>query len=262
AHSADSPAPTTATSSPPTTSGASWGWSWRCRRACGGDSPYRAARSDRPQRLDLSPAHAYEAVVEVHRRVAMARHEQQLLAELRGPGAGGDLQHAVLVRRPDILDARAPVYLRQPRVDARSLEPGIEHRAVGGRRAHHRGEHEKALLEARPAFLPDVAVVVGVHEHVGARLDLVEDAARALQEVRPRARPGDRFTGDAGAFHQGFREPRLFRGGGDRRAAVRGAANVLRGPVVGVQAGEVQAAAGRDAPGERQRGPARRDPAT
>ena len=65
-----------------------------------------------------------------------------------------DFQDAVLVGRLRVLNARPGVHLREPRVHARSLEPGIEHRVPGRGRAHHRREHEKALLEARPALIP------------------------------------------------------------------------------------------------------------
>src|SRR6185295_15468015 len=40
----------------------------------------RAARGDRPERLDAAAAHAHIPVVEVHRRIAMPGHEQELLA--------------------------------------------------------------------------------------------------------------------------------------------------------------------------------------
>src|SRR5512134_3949110 len=44
-------------------------------------SPHCAARCDRPQRLDAPVANAYVLVVKIHRRVAMAGNEFQLVAQ-------------------------------------------------------------------------------------------------------------------------------------------------------------------------------------
>src|SRR6185295_11310654 len=67
---------------------------------CFFNSVRRSARGDRPQRLDDAAPHANIPVIEVDRRVAMARDELQLLAERRQARLRRfTFNPAVLVRR-------------------------------------------------------------------------------------------------------------------------------------------------------------------
>ena len=86
---------------------------------------------------------------------------------------------------------------RRARVEGERLEAGVDDCAVLGRAAHHRRPHEKARLEGlgRGAVAVEVAAVIGVHEDVGAALQLGIDAARRFELEG--AGPGDGWALDA-----------------------------------------------------------------
>src|SRR5688500_12068714 len=81
-------------------------------------SPAEATGADGPDRLDLPAPHAYQVVVEIDRRVAVAGNELELVAQ-RDARVGRELEHAVLVGRPGVLGAFDLPHARHARVHAR-----------------------------------------------------------------------------------------------------------------------------------------------
>src|SRR5512134_2905760 len=161
-----------------------------------------AARADGPQVLHHPAAHADVPVVEIDRRIAMARYQQHLLAQRRRRRARRDLDEAVLVRGLDVLEARALPHRGHAGIDARGLEPGVHDGAIPSRPAHHRGKHEQGVLEARQRRRPVVPRVVRIHERVGPGLDLVPGARLHFEHEGAAARAGDDGAGNAALFEQ------------------------------------------------------------
>src|SRR5512134_815724 len=162
----------------------------------------RPPRADRPEVLHDAAAHADIPVVEVDGRIAMPRHEQQLLAQRRRRRACGDLDEAVLVGGLEVLEARALPHRGHAGIDARGLEPGVHDGAIPSRPAHHRGKHEQGVLEARQRRRPVVPRVVRIHERVGPGLDLVPGARLHFEHEGAAARAGDDGAGNAALFEE------------------------------------------------------------
>ena len=70
-----------------------------------------------------------------------------------------------------------------PEIKGQRLQAGIDDRAVPSRAAHHRRPHIKARLESLVRLAVVVAVLpeIGVHEDVGAALQLGIEPARRLE---------------------------------------------------------------------------------
>jgi hypothetical protein len=100
--------------------------------------------------------------------------------------------------------------------------------------------------------------IVRVHEHVGAGLQLVPNAARGLELVGAGACAGDEFAIEAVPLEQLDRLPHGGRGALDRGLALGEARHMLRGAVIGLQAAEAQARGVRDQPRQVARRLARR----
>jgi hypothetical protein len=156
----------------------------------------RARRS--AKRFHPPAAHADIPVVQVDGRVAVARDQPYPVAQPQALGLGAEAQLAVLVRDRDHLDVLAAVHPRRSFLGAVGFEAGIDDRAIRGRRAHHGREHEQAVLELGVAAAIDAADagVVGVHERVGAALQLIVDAARRFEPERTGAGTGDRLAAE------------------------------------------------------------------
>src|SRR6266566_9959823 len=103
----------------------------------------------------------------------------------------------------------------------RILSP-IDGGAVARRLAHDRRIDEEAVLEIadRPTVLVEIARIVRIHEDVGADLQLVIDAARALERIGPGSRPVDIGTVMAVAREEVARLARLGDGAGGGVAAL------------------------------------------
>src|SRR4051812_21263773 len=198
------------------------------RRRAPGRSIERAARTDRPESLDDTLPHADVPVVEIHRRVAVAGHEKQLLAQLRRLGTARDFDPAVLIRCPGIDEARLFPDQGHAGVDARGLEPGVYDSERSTWTAHHRGEHEERVLEARQRRGPLVTRVVRIHENVGPGLDLVPGARLRLEHERAAAGARDYGTLYPGLVQELLGLSHHVRRPFDERATLRHAADVLR----------------------------------
>ena len=143
---------------------------------------------------------------------------------------------------------------RHAGVDAGGFQAGIDDGDVGSGAAHHRGPHEEAVLEARNAALgPVVLRVIGIHEDVGADLQLVVYLARRFEQIGAGARAGDLAARQAGlcrqrqgCFHRIDRR-------GDRGAALPDTPKMLGRPLVGLQSGVTQVFAGGNGLGNLQR---------
>ena len=158
--------------------------------ACALRKPARRAR-DRPQAFDAAAAHADDPVVEVDRRVAVARNEPHAIA-----GSGGS-PPAATASTPCSSDAftysrpRAPYTSGGPESNANAFSPASTIARSRAGTLITAASDVQALLEVMLVGRQRVAVVVGVHEDVGARLDFRVDAAVALVLPRAGARAGD-----------------------------------------------------------------------
>ncbi len=133
---------------------------------------------------------------------------------------------------------------RHATVDSKGLEPGVDDAPIVSRRAHHRGTHEQRVLVGieRSAVVAQIAPIVGIHEDVGADLQLGVDAARRLVLVgaraaatdHPRLEP-DRLQGTLCLLHARHRMRDLL-------APVGRCAHMLSRAVIGLQAGKAQMA--------------------
>ena len=193
----------------------------RCRRSAGAVG--LATRRHRPEGLDLSVPDPDIPIVQIRRRVAVARHQPQLVAHLQH--AAGVKHHAVLVRATDVFDVVAAEHERQAAVDRLDLQAGIDDRPIGLRMAHHLREQEEGIfpftrVESRTIGIPD-ASVVGVHERVGPTLELVVNARIALELIGAGAatahqhglQPGHLKAGDD-VFHLSDRDVEFLRARG------------------------------------------------
>ncbi len=132
--------------------------------------------ADRPHNLDPIAAVADIPVVQVAGRVAMAGNHAHALVCPKLPRRVVEL--AVLVGKPFAGDALQVVHDRQPAVDGEGLEAGVGDRPPGSE-AHDGGQHEQRVLVAGIVLWAQHAPVVGVHEHVGAALQLVPEVPLA-----------------------------------------------------------------------------------
>jgi hypothetical protein len=109
--------------------------------------------------------------------------QADFVAEPEPVGGGRDGEAAVLVRRALVGGGGLVGDERRARIEGQCLEAGVDDRAVLGRAAHHSRLDEEARLEGlgRLAVAGEVAAVIGVHEDVGAALQLGIDAARRLE---------------------------------------------------------------------------------
>ncbi len=171
----------------------------------------------------------------------MARNEADLFADLQFR-LRRQAQHTVFVRSPDKFHTRQTRDQGHPGINGQCFQSGVNDRALGNRVAHDRRQYEQALLEVaqRFAVLVEVTVVVGIHEYVGAGLDLIVDAAAGLVQIRPGAGTGDDFWLDTMFVQHLHGHAHLLHSLGDRIAPFRRGTRVLRGPLVGLQAGEAQ----------------------
>ena len=108
------------------------------------------------------------------------------------------------------------------------------------RNAHHRRQHEQCVTKAGLVRSARVAGVVRVHEDVGAGLQLVPHARGLLEPPRAAARPRHDRHGETGALHGELRLQHPLAGGDDGRRPFGVRAQVLRGAVIAVEAGEAQ----------------------
>ena len=106
-------------------------------------------------------------------------------------------------------DARSSVatgssQTRRARIEGERLQAGVDHRTVLGRAAHHRRPDEQARLEGRdgPAVAVAVPAVIGVHEDVGAALQLGIEPARRFELEAAGAGAGNGQAVDAVARQQ------------------------------------------------------------
>src|SRR6185437_4227059 len=219
---------------------------------------------DRPQRLDAPLPYRDIPVVQIDRRIAMTGNEQHLVAEAKRRRARAQLELAMLVGGTDHFHVVATVHPRQPLLRAVSFEAGVDDCALAHRHAHHRREHEKAVLELRIALAagPADPCVFGVHEHVRSALQLVPEPALAFDAKRSRSRAGDDAAVESRA---GDRRERLADRLGstcDRALARLDTWEVLRSAVVSLQTAKLEARSIRDSSRKIARGCSRRNPAT
>src|SRR5580765_6195062 len=214
--------------------------------------------SYRPQVLYDIPAHADVPVVKIHGRVAVPGNEQELFAERRWIGP---FDEAVLVGGLGELEDFFSPDSGHARVDARGLEAGVDDCGVGRGPAHHRGEDEEGVLEARERCGPCGARVIDVHEDVGAGLDLVPCARLQLEHEGAAASAGDDRGVDTVALEERLGGVHGFGGASDVSAALGHRSHVLRAAVVGLQAAEAQAGGSRNLTRQGERRLAGRDAA-
>ena len=112
---------------------------------------------------------------------------------------------------------------RRTGIEGERLEAGVDDGAVLGRAAHRRRPDEEARLEGlgRGAVMVEIAAVIGVHEDVGAALQLGIDPARRLELEGAGAGPGDGRARDAVARQQVTGLPGLVGRLGDRLPATK-----------------------------------------
>ena len=129
----------------------------------------------------------------------MAGDQPDLVAEPQPIGGGRNREPSVLVRRTLVCRGRLVADQRRPRVERQSLEAGVDDCAVLGRAAHHRRPHKKAWLEGLGRLAVTVAVppIIGVHQDIGAALQLGIEPARRLELEAAGAGPGDGRALDA-----------------------------------------------------------------
>jgi hypothetical protein len=177
----------------------------------------RAAGGDRPELFDAVAADADIPVVEVDGRVAMAGDEADLVADLEPVGGARDAEPAVLVGGALVGGGGLVADDRRAGVESDRLEAGVDDRTVLGRVAHHRRPDEEARLEGlgRGAVAVEIAAVIGVHEDVGAALQLGIDPARRFELEGAGAGPGDGRALDAVMRRQVTGPPGLVGGLGD-----------------------------------------------
>src|SRR5262249_16420116 len=107
----------------------------------------RATRADWPEDFHAALSDADIPIVQVDRRIAVARNEPDLLPQLQTLRLRSEQELAVLVRHVGDLNVLRSVYPRQAFLAAIGLEARIHDRALGRRRADYGGEHEQAVLE-------------------------------------------------------------------------------------------------------------------
>jgi len=120
---------------------------------------------------------------------------------------------------------------RRARIEGERLQAVVDDGAVLGRAAHYRRPDKEARLEGRerPAVATAVMPVIGVHEDVGAALQVGIEPARRLELEAAGAGSGDRWASDAVARQHPTRPPGLVDRLRDRRAALVSAEHVPRG---------------------------------
>ena len=124
----------------------------------------------------------------------MPGHQPYLVTDTQVFRTARHPQHAVLVGGLGALQLRSVGDERQTRVDRKSLEPGVDDRAVVCGRAHHGGPDIQALRKNWTAGAQFVATIIGVHENVRSRLQLGIDPAVALEQESTGSRAGHRGT--------------------------------------------------------------------
>ncbi len=151
-------------------------------------------------------------------------------------------QDAVLVRGFRVDQPLAAEGHGHAGIDRRSLVAGVDHGTIRHRLAHHAGEDEERVLEAAEGRAVGLAIagVIGIHEDVGAGLDLVPDAGLGLQLMGARAGAGDDLAGQAVMLEPLDRVAGGKSGALDRLAPLVDRAHVLGRAVISVDAGEAQ----------------------
>ena len=201
-----------------------------------------AAGRDGPDGFNLAVPDADVPVMHVGGRVAVARHQPQLLAYFQRAGGVGD--HAVLVRAFDVFHVIAAEDEGQTAVHRLCLEARIHDGLVSLGVAHHLSEQEEgvfpfALVDA-VAVLVQNAAVVGIHEGIGTALQLVVHAGVRFKVVRASAAAGDQLAFDAFAF-QAFNGIGNLRDGDVQLGlAVLIAVHVLHSALISLDAGELE----------------------
>ena len=181
----------------------------------------------------------------------MAGNEPELLVEPEHVLRVRD--DTVLVGALDVLDVVAAEDHRKTGIHALGLQPGIADGPVGLRLRHDRGPDEQAVLEFVDEGAGFVlhALIVGVHEDVGAALHLVVDAGTALEIIAARAGAADDRAVEALGLQHADRPGHLGDGGIDLRLALGVVVDMLRRALIGLQAGEGQPGRRGDLPGKR-----------
>ena len=159
-----------------------------------------AARGDGGDLHDLVAADQVDAVEEVGDDAGVVRDHAHRVADLGLVGAGGEVDHRVLLGEAGddgagVFDDVAVALARSGHgVGGERLGAGVEHRAVGRRAAHHGRLHgERAVLEraVAPADLHPVRIDVGAGAVFGG-----DRGVFRLVEVG-RAAGGDHGRGEA-----------------------------------------------------------------
>eukprot|EP00053_Salpingoeca_punica_P002260 m.36943 g.36943 ORF g.36943 m.36943 type:complete len:330 (-) comp11480_c0_seq1:365-1354(-) len=224
-------------------------------------SQARSTRGDGPDLLDHTVAEAQKLGVHVHRRVAVAGNQQQLVAD---PEFGGRLGRreedlAVLVAAV-LVDSLCPhpaaevCHEGRPAVQRVGLHSCVDDdEALGRSRGDDGGEHIERLPEVAHIVAVGIVVlaVVGVHKDVGACLALGVDASLGLEKIAARASAGNFRHVDARRLEGVSALCREVRHVAHDLLALRLRADVLGAAVVAVQAAKDERGLRRD--GVRQR---------
>ena len=193
----------------------------------------------------------------------MARHQQQLLAVAeRGSVAG--LQGAVLIRGAGVTHPLPLPHGRRAGIEGQRLQPGVGYGPPRPWQAHHRRQHEEAVLEAAAgqALRRLVAGIVGVQEDVGAGLQFGENAGFQIERQCAGAAAADHRTGQAGAGEQLGGLGGEVGGPAHRGPPLFYRPDVLSVAVIGLEAAELETGALRHLGCENPGRLSRRDPAS
>src|SRR5687768_1683042 len=132
-----------------------------------------AARGDRPHAFDSVSAYTKDAVIQIHRRVAVRNYEFDSIADVHRRRSFGQIQLAMLISAPREHQTADALRLRGERLVRRKrLQTAVNHRLLVRRLADDGRQHGQRILEIAIdiAVLPADPVVVNIHEDEAARL--------------------------------------------------------------------------------------------
>src|SRR4051794_17958764 len=147
---------------------------------------------DRPHRFHSVASVNRVDAVQVHRRVAMARHQAYDVAKAQiNRAATHPNQPAVFVPGKVELEVIPAKDLRRPSVAAGRLPAGINNDPVRRRLADHTGQDAQGRAKGRRAalFVPAELPIACVHEDVTARLKLLQNPKIEIKADAARPTP-------------------------------------------------------------------------